>query len=135
MNTEITFLHLTEKQGKDDFRLNGKLSNYLPYFFLDKTLKGDFNLQSDYLHFDELASLMAEDSAKVMPAADSIVAFQVPANLDMVFRSQIARASFDRMDIRNIDGLITIRNRVIELDKLSMEMLDGQLTLDGSYKM
>ncbi len=133
MNTEITFSSFNGKTGQSDFRLNGKLSNYLPYFFLNKTLKGDFNLQSDYLHFDELASLMAEDSAKVTPA-DSILAFQVPANLDMVFRSQIARASFDRMDIRHIDGLITIRNRVLELDKLSMEMLDGQLTLDGSYK-
>lgn len=134
MNTEITLSSFKGKTGQSDFQLNGKLSNYLPYFFLDKTLKGDFTLKSRYLNFDELAGLMAEeDSSKTTPA-DSIVAFQVPANLDMDFRSQIDRASFDRMDIRNIDGLITIRNGVLELERLSMDMLDGQLTLDGAYK-
>lgn len=134
MNTEIGLTSFKAKTGQSDFLLNGKLSNYLPYFFLNKTLGGDFNLQSSFMNFDELASLMAEeDSAKITPS-DSIVAFQVPANVDLSFRSQIARASFDKMDIRNIDGLITIKNRVLELEKLSMDMLDGQLTLDGSYK-
>ena len=133
-NTEIVFSSFHGKTGQSDFQLDGKLSNYLPYFFLNKTLKGDFSLNSGYLNFDELSGLMAkEDTAKVTPS-DSIIAFQVPANVDMTFRSKIARASFDRMDIRNIDGLITIRNRVLELEKLSMDMLDGQLTLDGTYK-
>jgi hypothetical protein len=133
-NTEITLSSFNGKTGQSDFQLNGTLSNYLPYFFLNKTLKGNFSLKSGYLNFDELAGLMAKgDTTKVTPS-DSIVAFQVPANLDMVFRSQIARASFDKMDIRNIDGLISIRNRILELEKLSMNMLDGQLTIDGSYK-
>jgi len=134
VNTEIALSSFNGKTGQSDFQLSGKLSNYLPYFFLDKTLKGDFNLKSNYLDLNELAGLMAEaDTAKVSPS-DSIVAFQVPANVDMVFRSQIARASFDRMDIRNIDGLITIRNRTLDLEKLSMDMLDGRLVLDGTYK-
>lgn len=133
MNTEIALSSFNGKTGQSDFQVNGKLSNYLPYFFLNKTLKGDFNLKSGYLDFNELAGLMAEDTAKVAPS-DSIVAFQVPANVDLVFRSQIARANFDQMEIRNIDGLITIRDRVLDLEKLSMDMLDGQLTLDGSYK-
>ncbi|MGV8095029.1 MAG: AsmA family protein [Mangrovibacterium sp.] len=133
-NAEITLSSFNGKTGQSDFQLNGTLSNYLPYFFLNKTLKGNFSLKSGYLNFDELSGLMAKgDTTKVTPS-DSIVAFQVPANLDMVFRSQIARASFDKMDIRNIDGLISIRNRILELEKLSMNMLDGQLTIDGSYK-
>lgn len=134
VNTEILLSAFKGKTGQSDFQLDGKLSNYLPYFFLDKTLKGDFTLKSNYLNFDELAGLMAEkDSSKVTPA-DSLVAFQVPANIDMTFRSQIGRASFDKMDIRNIDGLITVRNKILDLEKLNMDMLDGKLTIDGSYK-
>ena len=86
--------------GESDFQLTGKLSNYLPYFFLDKTLEGDFTLKSDYMNFDQLANLMAETDTVAVNANDSIVAFQVPSNLDMIFRSQISRASFDGMDIR-----------------------------------
>ncbi|MEL7586578.1 MAG: AsmA-like C-terminal region-containing protein [Prolixibacteraceae bacterium] len=133
-NTEITLSSFNGKTGQSDFQLNGKLSNYLPYFFLDRTLQGDFNLKSNYLNFDELAGLMAEKDSAVTAPADSMVAFQVPANLNLVFRSQINRASFDKMDIRNIDGLITIKNRILHLQKLSMDMLDGKLTIDGSYK-
>jgi uncharacterized protein involved in outer membrane biogenesis len=134
MNTEITLSSFNGRTGQSDFQLSGKLSNYLPYFFLNKTLKGDFNLKSGYLDFNELAGLMAEEDTTKISPSDSIVAFQVPANVDMVFRSQITRASFDKMDIRNMDGLITVRNRVLDLEKLSMDMLDGQLILDGSYK-
>jgi len=133
-NTEITLSSFNGKTGQSDFQLNGKLSNYLPYFLLDKTLNGNFNLKSGYLNLDELASLMAEEDTTGTVQADSLVAFQVPANLDMVFQAQIDRASLDKMDIRNIDGLITIKNRMLQLQKLNMNMLDGQLTLDGSYK-
>ena len=133
-NTEISLSQLSAKTGQSDFQLSGKLSNYLPYFFLDKTLKGNFNLQSNYLNFDELASLMAETDSASTSSADSIVAFQVPGNLDLEFRSQIKRASFDRMDMQNIEGLIIVKNQALELKKLNMDMLQGQLTVNGLYK-
>ncbi|WP_423127874.1 AsmA family protein [Gaoshiqia sp. Z1-71] len=132
-NAEINLTSLAAKTGQSDFQLTGKLSNYLPYFLMNKTLQGDFNLKSNYMNFDELAGLMA-DSGEPTAAADSMVAFQVPGNLDMAFRSQINRASFDRMEIKNIDGVIRVKNQVLELQKLNMEMLQGQLTVDGSYK-
>ena len=133
-NTTITLSSFNAKTGQSDFQLNGKLSNYLPYFFLDKTLKGDFDLKSNYLNFNELANLMATSIDTVAAAPqDSVIAFQVPANLDMDFRSQVARATFDRLDIRNIDGLIQIKNRMLKLQKLNMDMLQGSLTMNGTY--
>lgn len=133
-NTEINLSQLAAKTGQSDFQLNGKLSNYLPYFFLNKTLKGEFNLKSNYLNFDELATLMAETDSATTTSSDSLMAFQVPGNLDLVFRSQINRASFDRIDIGNIDGLILVKDQALELKKLNMDMLQGQLTVDGAYK-
>ena len=133
-NTEINLSAFQAKTGQSDFQLNGKLSNYLPYFFLNKTLKGDFNLKSNYLNFNELSDLMAESDSVSATAADSVIAFQVPANLDLVFRSQIGRANFDHMEINNIVGLIQIKNEMLQLQKLNMEMLQGQLTVDGTYK-
>jgi len=133
-NSEIVLTSFNAKTGQSDFLLNGKLSNYLPYFFLDKTLTGDFNLKSNYLNFDELASLMAESDSTTTAPEDSVVAFQVPANLDIDFRSQISKASFSGMDITGIDGVITVENKKLELKKLNMDMLGGQMTIDGSYQ-
>lgn len=134
-NKAITLSSLDAKTGQSDFHLNGQLSNYLPYFLMDKTLKGTFKLQSDYMNFNELANLMVtEDTVTTTVANDSVYAFQVPAKLDLVFSSAIKRATFDRMDIRNIEGTIEVKDQMLALKKLNMEMLQGQLTVDGSYK-
>lgn len=132
-NQEITVNSFAAKTGESDFTLNGKLANYLPYFLNNQTLKGDFNLQSNYMNLDELASLMAEDTTATTTSNDSIIAFQVPGNLDLTFRSKINRAKFDRMDIKNIDGLIVVKNKMLQLQKLDMDMLGGKLTLNGNY--
>lgn len=134
-NTNIDLTTFRAKTGQSDFELNGKISNYLPYFFLDKTLKGNFNLKSNYLNFNELATLMAESDTATTATAkqDSVIAFQVPGNLDLLFQSNVNRATFDRMDIRNIDGTIIVKDHMLQLQKLNMDMLQGQLTMNGTY--
>jgi len=132
-NQEIALNSFAAKTGQSDFTLNGKLSNYLPYFFKDQTLKGTFNMQSQYMNMDELASLMAEDTTATTAANDSIIAFQVPGNLDLTFRSQINKATFNKIDIRNVDGTIIVRNKMLQLQKLNMNMLNGELTINGNY--
>lgn len=133
-NTAITLSSLNAKTGQSDFQLKGKLSNYLQYFLMDKTLKGDFTLSSNYLNFNELANLMAEDTVTTTAVTDSVIAFQVPANLDLAFNSNIKRATFDKMDIQNIVGSIVVKDRMLVLKQLNMDMLQGKMTVDGSYK-
>ena len=133
-NKAISLSSFNAKTGQSDFQLNGKLSNYLPYFLLNKTLNGSFTLNSNYLNFNELANLMAEEDSVSTTATDSVIAFQVPENLNMSFNSNIKRATFDQMDIRNIVGTIEVKNSTLELKKLNMDLLQGQLTVDGSYK-
>jgi hypothetical protein len=134
-NTSITINSFDAKTGQSDFALNGKLTNYLPYFLLDKTLQGSFSLKSNYLNFNELSNLMAAEVDSVSTTAnDSVFAFQVPPNLNLAFNSSINRATFDRMEIRNIVGLIEVQNKQLKLKKLNMDLLQGHLAVDGSYK-
>jgi hypothetical protein len=58
----------------------------------------------------------------------------VPDKLDLVFRSNVKRALFDQMDIRNIEGTVAVKNRRLDLQKLNMDMLQGEMTVDGSYQ-
>lgn len=133
-NTTITLSSFLAKTGQSDFQLNGKLSNYLQYFLMDKTLNGDFTLRSNYLNFNELANLMVEQDPMPEATQDSVVAFQVPDKLDLAFNSTIKRATFDQMEIQNIVGNIEVKDRMLELKRLNMDILQGQLTVDGSYK-
>ena len=121
--------------GQSDFKLNGKLSNYLAYALQNQELKGDFSLNSNLLNLNELATLAAdEQAAESDTTASETLAFHVPEKLDLSFSSLISRAIFDRMDIRNINGLIRVKDEKLALKQLDMDMLRGSLTVDGAYQ-
>lgn len=140
---QINIERFDAKVGQSDFSLRGDVSNYLAYMFKNGVLKGDFNLKSSFLNFSELSNIQkpAKPSAepktedKVAPgaAADSVVAFQVPKNLDLSFQSAIQKAVYDKMPINNINGLVKVKDQRMELTNLSMDMLQGKLAVNGSY--
>lgn len=135
-NQAIDMSSFAAKVGNSDFTFNGALSNYLPYFFKNQTLKGKFSLQSSLIDADELMTLMPETeetTATVETPEDSILIFQVPDKLDLTFNSKINKVIFDGMNITNINGLITVLNQKLLLNNLSMDLLGGGLNLDGSY--
>ncbi|MDR1861222.1 MAG: AsmA-like C-terminal region-containing protein, partial [Bacteroidales bacterium] len=130
-NTQLRLTNLQARIGQSDFRLSGALADVLPYLLRRKTLSGDFTLQSAFINFDELAGLFPQKAPK--SPADSTKSLQIPDNLNLTFRSNIARSKLANMDITNMDGLIAVKNRQLVLQKLNMNLLDGQLMLDGAY--
>ncbi|MDP3434578.1 MAG: AsmA-like C-terminal region-containing protein [Bacteroidota bacterium] len=142
---QITVDQFNGKIGQSDFSLRGEVSNYLAYVFKKDVLKGNFNLKSAFMNFTELSNIMkpaAEPAAsktetKTAPApaapADSVVAFQVPDKLDLSFQSTIQKAVYDKMSLNNINGLIRVKDRRLELTNLTMDMLQGKVALNGSY--
>jgi hypothetical protein len=140
---QINIERFDAKVGQSDFSLRGDVSNYLAYMFKNGVLKGDFNLKSSFLNFSELSNIQkpakpaaektAEAKAAPVAAADSVVAFQVPKNLDLSFQSAIQKAVYDKMPINNINGLVKVKDQRLELTNLSMDMLQGKLAVNGSY--
>ncbi len=80
----------------------------------------------------EVASTNAAKPAPVTKA-DSVVAFQVPDKLDLSFQTMIKRAVYDQMPISNINGLVKVKNRRMELTNLGVDMLQGTVAMNGSY--
>lgn len=141
------------KVGQSDFKLTGKVFNYLNYIFRDGTLQGDLQLGSSYVNMNEILRLQkkkngvtennisAENNADASTAVNATasentekMAFDIPKNIDFTFRSNINKALFDKVMISNITGLITARNGKLILNGLNMNMLDGDLKLTGSYE-
>ncbi len=144
---QITIDQFNGKIGQSDFSVRGDVSNYLAYIFKNDVLKGNFNLKSAFINFTELSNIMKPASkpatkpadqtsaAKASPVApaDSVVAFQVPDKLDLSFQSVIQKAVYDQMALNNVNGLIRIKDRRLELTNLTMDMLQGKVALNGSY--
>ncbi|MDR2911198.1 MAG: AsmA-like C-terminal region-containing protein [Bacteroidales bacterium] len=125
--------------GRSDFNITGKISNYINYVFKEGILEGDFQLNSTYVNLNELLRLHVETpdtastGAQPENAAENL-AFDVPENINFTFRSKISSANFDRVDISDINGLITAKEQQLILNGLNMNMLDGKLKINGSYK-
>jgi bifunctional DNase/RNase len=139
----INLSQFNVKVGQSDFNLRGKVTNYLNYIFKDGILAGDLQLNSNYVNLNELLRLQVQEQQPETPAETEStteeagpenLAFDVPENVDFTFRSNIQRASFDRVAISNINGLITAREGKLILNGLNMNMLDGELKMTGSYE-
>lgn len=136
------------KVGQSDFNLIGNVSNYLNYIFKEGTLKGDLQLNSNNVNLNEMLRLQVQnkevnnstEAAEQSTENNSEVTepeklvFDIPENIDFTFRSNIQRASFNRLPISNINGLITARQGKLILNGLNMNMLDGELNVTGSYQ-
>ncbi len=124
--------------GSSDFKFSGSISNHLPYLFMDKTLNGTFSLYSSNINCDELMNLMVETeeepASTIEAASDSSLIFQIPDKLNLAFKSNIDKLTYSTMNITNIDGLITAKNKKLILQNLDMNMLGGKLALNGSYQ-
>ncbi len=130
--------------GQSDFRLSGNVTNYLNYLFKEGTLAGTLQLNSTQVNMNELLRLQVakEDqqpqktdaTKKSREEQEEILVFDVPANVDFTFQSDIQRVIFERMPITDVKGLITARKGKLVLDGLNMRMLDGGLKLSGSYE-
>lgn len=132
--------------GQSDFRLAGKVSNYLNYFLKDGVLQGNLQLNSQMINLNELLRLQVKTQEEVLVAQQNtsvtttdnqtkeVLAFDVPEKIDISFNSNIENAIFDRLPITGITGSIRAVNEKVVLKNLSMHMLDGDLKMNGSYK-
>lgn len=134
----INLSDLNMRVGQSDFHLSGKIGNYLNYVLKDGVLNGTMQLNSNFVNLNELLSLQvaptAENTAETASEEEAVLAFDVPENIDFTFRSSIKRAVLNRIPITDIKGEVKAVDKKLILDGLDMNMLDGKMTMNGSYE-
>lgn len=125
------------KLGKSDIHMNGKLENFIPYALADGILKGKLNLHSSYFNANDYieedtttAAVITEDTiqtATVTPIEP------IPANIDFVLNSTFGNVDYDGISIKNIEGIIIIKDSKVDISNLSMQMLGGTMSMKGYY--
>jgi len=119
--------------GKSDMSLTGKLENVIAYVMSNQTIKGTLTLKSQYFDANEI---MGEDSSSASDTTTSDEPYEiieVPGNIDFVLNSTFGRLLYDTYDVTNVVGKITIKDRKVSMDKLSMNLLGGSMLLSGYY--
>lgn len=119
--------------GESDFNASGKVESYLPYVLSDGTIKGNLSLKSNYINCNQL---LGDDSASAdEAAADSSVAsvIEIPKNIDFVLSTDIKKLLYDKLTIDNLKGGVVVKDGIAKLNKLSLNMCDGSIDLNGTY--
>ena len=63
----------------------------------------------------------------------SLTVFEVPANVDFTLNTNIKRVNYDKLEISNLKGNVTVRDDVMKMQDVSMDLLGGDMTLSGEY--
>ncbi|MBU1011885.1 MAG: AsmA family protein [Bacteroidetes bacterium] len=116
--------------GKSDFQMKGKVENYLAYFFKDEALKGNFTFSSNLLDLNELMAANSDEDQQDSPVS----VFEVPANIDFTLSSTIKKVLYQKIEINDVKGSIAVKDSKVELKNVMMNMLDGNITMDGFYE-
>jgi len=124
--------------GKTDLVLNGWLSNVTGYI-TDKhtTLKGSFDLKSDYMLVDEFMAFAAVAPGGQKPATiggGQTGVVIVPGDLSISFNADVKKVQYNGMDINDFKGGMTIDSGAIRLNKTGFTLIGAPVEMDAAYK-
>ncbi|WP_165041481.1 AsmA family protein [Dysgonomonas sp. ZJ709] len=110
--------------GNNDLSIKGRLENLLGYIVADKTLKGQLDIKSAHFNVNDFTGNGSKKSSKP---------FIVPKNLDLALTASLKQVTYEKTDITNLDGNITIKSGVITMKNLTANTLGGYCKANGSY--
>lgn len=127
---------LDAKMGKSDFRMNGKITNYLGYIFRGELLKGAFDLNSNNIDLDQLAGTTAPAANGPKPAPSTTASTEtllIPENVDFLLNTNVGNLRYNGIDIKNVKGGVGVKEEVASLNNLTMNTMGGTVGLKGNY--
>lgn len=117
--------------GTTDISAQGKVKDFLPYYFHDSTLSGSLALQSKFMDVDALMG--PEDPADTMAVEEEYTIIEVPKNIDFDLSCNLKEVLYDSMNMSNMMGRVLIAEAVVDMRNLSFDMMKGGIVLNGSY--
>ncbi|MBI1224091.1 MAG: AsmA family protein [Bacteroidetes bacterium] len=129
---KLTVSQLSGKLGQSDFSASGVLTNIWNYLFENETLGGKLSLHSDYMNLNQFMTAEGTASATTEPteAAEPIL---VPENIEMIVNADMGTVLYDDMELKNVKGVLVVKNQEIRFENLNANTLGGNIGLTGGY--
>lgn len=119
--------------GSSDIHMDGNLENFIPYVFEDEVIEGNLNFTSRSLNLNQI--MASEEVEEETTEEDTVImtVVEVPENIDVKLTTSIDKVIYDELEIENLEGEIIVRDGILNMDNLSMDVLDGTMMLSGEY--
>ncbi|NCB84683.1 MAG: hypothetical protein EOM44_09370, partial [Bacteroidia bacterium] len=125
------FLNLTGvslKIGRNDLSADGKVENYMAYVLRDKTLKGDFNVNSTYLNITDFMGNEEEEND-----TSSMQIIKIPKNLDLALAGNFRELVYNKMNLKEANAVMRIADGELNIEKMNVNAFGGNMSLMGRY--
>jgi hypothetical protein len=127
-NHDVLIERFKGNAGSSDFSLNGSLINLFGYLLTeDQPIGVKALVQSRTIVLDELFGTGNEDAS-----SDSTYNFRISPRLTMKMKVRVENLKFRKFKATGIFGDLTVRNRVLQADRLSLKTMGGSIHLEGS---
>lgn len=138
-NTQVTFnqknVALNSLSGNylnTNFTANGALNNLIGYAMQDQSLSGNLNVTADKMNLNDWMGTDTTTESSTTTATSS-EPFLVPANINFTINAKAGEVKYDKVNYRNINGVLLLNDETVKLQNVKTEALDGTIGFNGSY--
>ncbi|MCP4882539.1 MAG: AsmA-like C-terminal region-containing protein, partial [Flavobacteriales bacterium] len=145
----ISLDHAKIEIGGSDVVATGKVFNIGDAFFDNKMFKGELEVNSTLIDFNEFIQAMndgvkeieispkeilAQDySSEITKDIEAPKSFVVPERLDLSLRSSFKKMKYKNFIVDDVEGIITIKDQKIDLANLKMTTMAAKMTTSAAY--
>ena len=119
--------------GSTDVALNGSLENFIPFIFKGDTVRGTLAIRSNKIDLNEFMGGGSKEKPEEETPQGQLRVIEVPKNIDFALAVNIGQILFDKLSITNTAGAVMVRDGRLLMQNLAMNLLEGNLTLNGEY--
>lgn len=133
---KMNFNEFKATYGESDFKMNGFLQNVIDFMLTDKAiLKGNFNLQSDFINVDEFMTATETTStvADSIQAKSSTGVIVIPSNFNLEFNAIANKVNFEDLKLENLKGKMNINKGQLTLKNSAFDLIGANVKMDVVY--
>ncbi len=133
------YLELSETTvniGDNDLTFDSRFENYMGYVLKGTTLKGTLNIASNRFNLNDFMSSDSSATTEAGSAASDTVAMgiiEIPDNIDFRMQVKMKEVLMNKMNFKNINGLLIVKESKADMQNLSLNTMDGTVVVNGSY--
>jgi len=124
----VTLESFAATAGKSDIAATGSIHNFMGFLLSDKTLQGDFKLNSNTFSVSDFMVEDTSESTKNEPTES----LKIPAFLDCTLMADAKTVYYDNLILEDVKGTIILKDEKATLKDMSSRIFDGGLTINGT---
>lgn len=137
---KMNFNEFKATYGESDFKMNGFLQNVIDFVLTDKAiLKGNFNLQSDFINVDEF--MTKQEVTTIYPPLTSVETkteiesgvIVIPSNFNLEFNAIANKVNFEDLKLENLKGKMNINKGQLTLKNSAFDLIGANVKMDIVY--